>query len=438
MAIGLTNAGRNPSGRSGDVLRPEQDIKQRWLMAGAAGVVVLVLAAWAFSRRSAAQSIPGETLRTAIVERKDLVRTLRVHGTVAAVQSVYITAPRMAGQQGGQMVITSLVPAGMAVKPGDLLVEFDRQDQLRNAIDRRAEYLDLEEQIKRKLADNAATQAKDDTELEQARNALETAKLEMRRNEVISRIDAEKNQQNLEEAEARLKQLEQTYQLKKVARQADLRILEIRRDRARNSMQWAEKNAERMAIRSPMQGIAVRNTLWKGSGQAEVQEGDQVWAGLPILQVVDPAAMEVRSRVNQADIPYLRAGQLAEVRLDAYPNLVFKGKLERIAAIGVPSGFVDRVRTFSVVFRIEGSDPKLLPDLAAAVDTELERRPNMLVTPRDTVTHENGKAYVQVRNGSGWDRREVKIAAQSDVEVAVESGVAEGAVVLRGNAGSGR
>jgi multidrug resistance efflux pump len=37
---------------------------------------------------------------------------------------------------------------------------------------------------------------------------------------------------------------------------------------------------------------------------------------------------------NQQDFPSLQAGQTAEVRLDAYPDLVFGAKLDQLAPIG--------------------------------------------------------------------------------------------------------
>lgn len=404
------------------------------LVAAVAVVLAIVLVFW-LTRRAPAQAAAPVNTTTAKVERRDFVRSVRLHGTTAAVASFPITVPRMAGAPGGgQLVITRLALSGSQVKAGDLLVEFDRQNQIRNALDRRAEFLDLEEQIKKKVAEQAAARARDDTELEQVRNDVQKATLEMRRNEVVSRIDAEKNKQQLEESQGRLKQLEATYQLKRTAARADLRILEIRRDRAQGAMIHAEGNAEKMAIRSPIEGLVVINMVWKGGSMGEVLEGDEVRPGLPIMQVVNPASMEVRARVNQADVPFLKAGQRAEFRLDAFPDLVFAGKLERIAAMGSGSGMNEFVRNFAAVFSIEGSDSHLLPDLAAAVDAEVERLPGALVVPRDAIVVEDGKTFVRVQNGSDWEWREVKVVGQSDVDVALDSGVQPGDVVLRGAA----
>ncbi len=411
--------------------------KRKLLWLGLVGVAAVVLVIWMLlaRQRAGTGSSSSATLHAAKVERRDYVRTLRVTGTVEAVQSYTIAAPRLAGQQIGQLTVTKMVPSGTRVQKGDLLVEFDRQDQIKNSLDKKAEYLSFLDQIKRKQADQDAARAKDDTELKQAEDALEIAKQEMRKNEVVSRIDAEKNKENLAQAEATLTQLRETYDLKRRAAAADLKDLEIQRDRSHDAMIFADSNAERMAIHAPLQGLVVLNNIWKGGQMGEVQEGDQVRPGVPFMQVVNPDTMEVRARVNQADVPFLRLGQLAEVRLDAYPALLLKSKLEQIAAIGQASGMSDKVHTFAVLFSIDGNDPRLMPDLSAAIDVELERLPNALVVPRSALISEKDQTYVRVKSGLGVERLAVKVGPMSDAEAVIESGVDAGAMVIAGSGG---
>jgi multidrug efflux pump subunit AcrA (membrane-fusion protein) len=87
--------------------------------------------------------------------------------------------------------------------------------------------------------------------------------------------------------------------------------------------------------------------------------------------------------------------------------------------------------SFASLFSIEGSDPKLIPDLSAAVDVELERIPNAVVVPRDAVSSENGQSLVRVKNGSGFESRKVDLGAMSDFEAVIQSGIEPGTVVLR-------
>jgi multidrug resistance efflux pump len=365
------------------------------------------------------------------VERRDFVRTVRVHGIVEAVESHGIAAPRLSGQNLGSLIITKLVKNGSAVRRGDVLVEFDREAQAKNILDKKAEYLDLVDQIKKKQADQASARAADETELKQAEDAEKTAELEMKKNEIISQIDAEKNQQNLEQAQASLKQLQETFALKRQAAAAELKILEIQRDRAETAMHWAQGNTEKMVIRSSADGVAVINSTWKSGAISDVQEGDEVRPGFPFLQIVNPSHMQIHAKVNQADIGAMQEGDPVQIGLDAYPELSFRGKLEYIGTVAQTSSFSQMVRSFNVVFSVEGTDPKLLPDLSAAVDVELGRQSNVLVAPRDAVLSENGHHYVRVKNGFSFDRREVQLGAANDQEQVVLGGVEQGAVLLR-------
>jgi multidrug efflux pump subunit AcrA (membrane-fusion protein) len=127
----------------------------------------------------------------------------------------------------------------------------------------------------------------------------------------------------------------------------------------------------------------------------------------------------------------LRVGQDLHVGLDAYPELSFTGKVESIAAVAQTSAFSGKARTLIVLLSINGTAAKLLPDLSAAVDIELDRRSNVLVAARDTILNENGHSYVWVKNGFRYEKREVKLGPANDVEQVIVSGVEKGAVLRR-------
>jgi HlyD family secretion protein len=372
--------------------------------------------------------------RTAQVVRRDFIRSVRLAGTTEAVQSFNVLAPRLPGRSGwGDLTITRLVAAGSSAKPGDLLVEFDRQGQIRNFLDTQREYLQQVEEIKKKKAEISAAKAKDDTELKAAENDVDSAKWEMQRNEVIARIDAEKNIQNYEEAKAKLTALRKTYDLKRAAALADLRVLEIQSVHNKMAMDHAQVNMEKMVIKANMEGIVVLSQIWKGQNMGEVQEGDSIHPGSSILQLVNPSLMQVRARINQADFLFMKLDQSAQVGLDAYPGLTFKGRLRQVAPIGVPSNFSNRIRTFVALFDLEGNDSRLMPDLSAAIDVEIERIPSVLVIPRDAIISEKGQSAVQVFRDGKAQTRTIKVAQKSDMEAVVEAGLEVGEVILLGN-----
>lgn len=405
---------------------------RRWALPGLLIVGLGAVAASLASARAQRPPKPASTPDTAFtVTAREFVHTVRLSGTVEAVEATTVAAPRLSGPSSSSLVISRLVKAGTRVQPGDLLVEFDRQAQVITALDRRAELNDLEQQIRRRVAEENSARARDDSELLQARSAVSRADLEMAKNEMLPRIQAEKNTQALEQAKARLDQLTKTFDLKRKAAAADIRILEIRRDKAGNAMKMAEMNASRMEVRSPIAGLAVIRTMWKSNGMAEILEGEEVRAGVPVVDIVNPSKMRVRVRVNQADINDLRTGQAIRIGLDAYPDLSFNGRVTQLSPLAVTSTLSPKVRYFVMLAAVEGSHERLMPDLTASLDVEVARIAGALVVPRDAVLYDEGAPAVRVRQGSGLSTRPIALGAASATEVVVTGGLEAGAVIER-------
>jgi multidrug efflux pump subunit AcrA (membrane-fusion protein) len=392
-------------------------------------IPVSLVLIWAFLLQKGTVVAAADS-STAVIKCGEFLRTIRITGSTESVHAYQVQAPRLAGG-GVRMVLVHLVHAGTRVHKGDVLAEFDHQDQLKQFRDSQADYLGFLDKIKKQQADNANELAKDQTALQAADNDYQKAKLEMGKNEVLSRIDADRNGLTLEQDEATLKQLRETFNLKESARQSLLHDLEIQRDKARGQMLHAESNAQHMVIHSPLEGLVVLNPVQKTNSLGDPQEGDEIWPGWSFMQIVDPSAMQVAAHVNQVDFPSLHLGQRVEVRLDAYPDLVLPGSIEHLGLMGSTSVLSSAVHYFTAIFTIHGTDPRLLPDLSAAVDVELERLPDVLLAPRDALTQENGKTYVWVKRGTGFEKRPVTVAQRNDVEVVVTSGLVAGDLVKR-------
>ena len=347
--------------------------KKRWLVLIAA-IVLCTLATFLWLTGHNKARGPGTLISSSPADTNG---ELRLKGTTQAVRTRSIQAPLLAGEKAGTLTITNLRAAGSSVKQGDILVEFDRQAQLRDFLDKQAQNSKLADDVLQEVAKEGAARAKDETEIKVAEGDLAKAELEMQKVELLSRIDAEVARETLEEAKATLDQLKETFGLKRKTAQASIRILEIQRDRARETMLHAQANAALMQVHTPISGVVVLNTIWKQGNIGEVQEGDQVRPGVPFMQVVDPSEMEVQVPVNQQDVLALHEGQKARVHLDAYPDLVCPAQLEVIDPMGKPGDFSQKVRTFSATWSIMCTDPRLLPGLSAAVDTVPAGAPNI-------------------------------------------------------------
>ena len=214
-----------PATEPSSVLEPtsQQQIwwrKRRWLvLIGAIVLCTLATTLWLTRHKRAPAS--HSLLSSSSTETNGV---LRLKGTTQAVRTRAIQAPLLAGEKEGTLTITDLRLAGSSVKQGDILVEFDRQAQLRDSLDKQAQNSKLADDVLQEQAKEDAARAKDETEIRVAEGDLAKAELEMQKAELLSRIDAEKAHETLDEAKATLTQLKETFSLKRKTAQASIRI----------------------------------------------------------------------------------------------------------------------------------------------------------------------------------------------------------------------
>jgi hypothetical protein len=62
---------------------------------------------------------------------------------------------------------------------------------------------------------------------------------------------------------------------------------------------------------------------------------------------------------------------------------------------------------------------------------EIDRKPNVLIIPRDAVQVEGSRSFVYTKNGSDWNKQSVETGAMNTYELVVTSGLRAGAIVQR-------
>jgi HlyD family secretion protein len=290
---------------------------------------------------------------------------VRATGKIRAVKEFMVLTPSITGQ-GGALTLTRLVPTGARVRQGDIVAEFDLTKQLDNARDAKAKYDDLGFQVEQRQAENRSNAEKRTQDMQQAEADLAKAELELRKGPVKSEIERLQNEVKAEDAKAHMASLKKSQKPRELGDAAAVRILELRRDRQKVSLERTQKNLEKLVVHAPLDGMVVLENTWRSGSMGPPQEGDQMYPGQPLLRLFDPAQMEVQTQVGEPDGAILVPGASAQVRLDAYPDLVFEGRLTSAspvaaAALGSP------IKRFAARFRLTTSDPHLLPDLSAAV-----------------------------------------------------------------------
>jgi HlyD family secretion protein len=292
--------------------------------------------------------------------------SVRAAGTIRAVQSITVLVPRIEGL-GGNLTLATLVENGTMVSPGDSLASFDRANELKLLRDAQSKFDDQDHQIEQKKAEHLSNAEKRVSDITQASADFKKAGIESRKGPVLSAIDQEKNRVNVEIAQAHLASLEKSNRAHEIADKAELRVLELQRDRQKVAVERQIRNSEKLIVKAPIRGMVALQNVYRNNSMGHPQEGDQLWPGSPLVKLFDPTTMEVEIAVGEPDGAVLVPGAKATVHLDAFPDLKFTAHYSSASPVATaPLGM--SVKTFVARFRLDQSDPHLLPDLSAAVD----------------------------------------------------------------------
>jgi HlyD family secretion protein len=306
---------------------------------------------------------------TTVVRRSDVVIRSYTRGELRAVRSIMLVAPNLFGT----VQITRLAPLGAVARDKDLIVEFDDSEVRSRLDEKRLELEQLDEQIKKAQAELEIRTNQDQVELLRARYAVRRAELEVKRNELLSQIDATKNKLNLDEAQRRLKQLESDIKSRLEQSQAEIAVLGENRNKAVLELQRERRRLSQVKLLAPMSGlVAVRQArpmgmFFRGMQLPDLREGDQVYPGTPVADVLDLSELEVSAKVGEVDRANLREGQDVSIQLDAVPQKRFHGTIKSLsgtASANVWSG--DVAKKFDVTFSVDMKE--LMSGLGAKPD----------------------------------------------------------------------
>ena len=457
--------------------RPEPERRRTALWGLLAAVVVVAGGVGIYLNRSqpkTAEGGPGIIVPTVVLSTGNVRETIRVSGTVAAQNFAALLAPRIMGSRsnmnrggtfggrgsggaasmmmaqaisggggmggpggggGGPMgdfslILMRLAQPGVRVGAGEVVAEFDPQMQMQRLDDYKDTVDQQENTVKKELATLAANREAHNQQVRTARANWDTALLDLKTTPIKSQIDAEKIKLTVEEAESTHKQLVYEASLVDESQRAAIRSQELDREQSRIELKRAENNVQRMTIKAPMNGIVVMQSIVRNGEFGQIREGDQVAAGQPFMQIVDPSSMVLNATVNQVDAERLRLGMKAKVRLDAYPDVELPGTLIGIGAMSKTSTFrAGYVGEIPVRVKIEKSDSRLIPDLTGSAEIVLDSENATLVAPRSAVFDENGTSFVYVQGPEGWIKKQVQLGLASYIEVAIRSGLKKGDVI---------
>ena len=396
-----------------------------------AGGGVVLLAAKRSAGRSARPELQvgQDEVPVAEVQRGDVDMDVHATGELRASHTVMLTAPSVGG---GALEITELLPTSTPVKKGDVVVEFDPGEQQYKLDQSRSELMQAEQEITKANADAAVLAAQDKVALLKARYDVRQAQLDVQKNEIVSSIDARKNDLALEQAQRVLTELEQDSQSHQQSGQAAIYLAKEKYNKAKLAMDEAQQNIDKMRMTAPMDGMVSiqRNPptdfFFTGMAVPDFHAGDLVNPGGAIAQIVDPMGLELSCKLGERSSSSVAVGEPVEVVFDAMPGRTFHGKVKTVGGMSRSDIFDESSSDgVEVTMELSDTDPRLRAGFTAQILLRGERKRNVLYLPRQATFMKDGKHSVYVAAGSGYEQKPVKIVGENESKAVIE-GLSEG------------
>ena len=340
--------------------------RKRQIIIGVAGFFVLwLIVSIALSKRE--KPIPVTTEKAV---RKTILQTVSATGKVQPETEVKIS-PEVAGE-----IIELPVTDGMNVKKGDLLVHI-KPDSYKAL---------LEQQ-------EAAISTAKATNLQQKATMLKTELDLKRAEEMITKKTISTQEYNAAQAAADV--AKNTYESS---------LHEIERAQAASSQ--ARDQFSKTSIYSPLDGTVT--LLNSKLGERLVATGQ--FAGTEVMRVANLSKMQAVIDVNENDVPNVKVGDKANIKIDAYGDKKFKGTVAQIANTGktTGSGTQEEVTNFEVKINLDRGDILLRPGLSCTADIETNIVKDAVAVPMQAVTIRTGDSSLSPEE---IEKRRLKSAA---------------------------
>ncbi len=325
------------------------------------------------------------------VKRSNLTAVISASGEIKPKKNVNISA-HVPGR-----IVKIGVKEGQEVKAGDFLLKLDSTQYEANADRDRA----MIQSYRSELIKAEATLKKSQSDYDRQKKLFD--------NQLISKDQLEQAKAQLDIAQATYRSY--TYQI----------------DQGQASLKSTLDNLGKTAYASPIDGIITSLRVEEGE---VAMIGTMNNPGTVLMTIADLSVMEVEVEVDETDVVGVQMDQEADIRVDAFPNQVFKGKVTEIGSSALQKltagTSTQESKDFKVVITLDNPSKLIKPGLSASADIITAEKKNVLAVPISALVVREKKA-----EGASPAEKDRKANEEEGV-YAIEKGRAKFVIVKKG------
>lgn len=377
----------------------------------AVAVSILALSYWVyasiFNRNT---TIPDNKL--AKISRGDLARSVVATGKIQPLAKIEIKS------KASGIIKYLYADEGDTVKSGQILVELDKELIEAQMRESEASLLATKASMQEATAQRATALA----ELSQLRIDLETLerqeklaqreynrRQELHKQALLSLSDMDAMENQLIEAQQKVKSLKSQVQVKELSIEAASKLIlkaEAEVAQAEAAVERTRENLRYTTIRAPIDGLILSRQVEVGDAVSSIlQLGSNATL---IMNLADITEVFVEGRVDENDIGKVQVGQPARISVDTYRDRKFDGKVIRISPLGVEK---DNVIGFKVKVSISNDTRLLRVNMSTNAEIVLEEKKDILRVPEAAIIYDKDKnTFVEIPDtAADRGRRQVAV-----------------------------
>lgn len=182
------------------------------------------------------------------------------------------------------------------------------------------------------------------------------------------------------------------------------------------------KNGSIYNVTAPISGFVVTK---------KINQNEQLRSDVtePIFSISEINEVWVLANVNESDISKVQEGYDAEIKTLAFPDIIYKGKIDKIFNAIDPA-----TKSMKVRIKVNNADLKLKPEMNCTVSVKFSERQDMIAVPTSSVIFDKSKYWVMVfKDKHNIETRKVEVHRQLGDTTYIENGINDGEKVISKN-----
>lgn len=362
------------------------------------------------------------------IQQGDFSATLTESGELLAVNARSVLVPYIGWKYGWQFKLTGLVEHGAHVNEGDSVAQLDEANVMKYLLEQETLLETEQANLNKLLVENECRFEELDAQLQEVQANYDLKKLELEKYKFESQRKKEIKQLEFQQSGIHLNRIKKTIELEKTICQNSLKIQKIKVSQIESNVAEAKQAIGKLTILSPIDGIF---QISRNRRNDQIYRmGDDTYQGAELALVPDLSVIKVKSTISETDIGKVQTGQKVIVRLEAFPERPFPGKVSDIGKLSYDKEEGSTVKVFDLEVVLEQSDPVLKPGMTVSCELFYAELSDVYYVDNRCLKKVDNTFYLTMNLNDEWVELPVEIGPRNNSHTVVYGDLEQGTELM--------